>query len=149
MTTSPQDPLNPGIGALETSGSSEPRGIWKPQLFGALVGLCLGAGLLGWAMAVDLVHLGASRADICRSSEPECALFEGLAEVGANISSEIEAMVLTGVFLATVILVGVGVWVGSLVGRRRRGQVRQRRFANGGRSSFLNYPRGLGRDGNE
>jgi hypothetical protein len=71
------------------------------QLFGAFVGLCLGAGLLVWAVAVDVVHFRGDRsADICSSSDPECALLEGLAEVGANISSQIGGMILTGVFLA-------------------------------------------------
>jgi hypothetical protein len=31
------------------------------QLFGAFVSLCLGAGLLVWAVAVDVMHFGGDR----------------------------------------------------------------------------------------
>ena len=78
MSKSPEDSLKPRIRAPETSRSSEPGGIWMLQLFGAFVGLCLGAGLLVLAVAVDVVRFrGTGRADICSSSNPECALFEG------------------------------------------------------------------------
>ena len=39
--------------------------------------------------------------------------------MSANISSQIEGMILTGVFLATVIFVGAGIWLGGVVARRR------------------------------
>jgi hypothetical protein len=35
--------------------------------------------------------------------------------VGATISPQIEGMILTGAFLATVIFVGPGIWLGGVV----------------------------------
>jgi len=52
-----------------------------------------------------------------QASDPVCALFEGLDEVGTNISSELEGMILTGIFLATQVFVGIGIWLGGVVGR--------------------------------
>jgi hypothetical protein len=78
--------------------------------------------LLWWALAVDVIRFGGgSDVDICKpASDPVCALLEGLNEAGRSTSSRIEGMIFTGIFLATLISVAMVIWLGGVVGRRRR-----------------------------
>lgn len=50
---------------------ANPTGRWKPRVLGGLVGLLLGGGLLGWALAVDAIRFGGgSDVDVCNRLLP-------------------------------------------------------------------------------
>jgi hypothetical protein len=116
----------------DRSGSSRvSRQARKAQLAGGLVGLALGLGLLGWAVAADVVSLGdggsvAEQID-CSGAEgierTDCGFFKGIAALGESFEESLESLVLLGIFVSTVILVALGIGLGGLIQRRREGRM--------------------------